>query len=70
MSGILLEIRETVDKYAAIMSKISGVDVEIVNEQLFRVAGTGIFEKLVNQDMSTEGYAYREVLKTGKLQVI
>lgn len=70
MSEILLEIRETVDKYAAIMSKISGVDVEIVNEQLFRIAGTGIFEKLVNQDMSTEGYAYREVLKTGKLQVI
>lgn len=37
--SILLEIQDTVIRYAEIMSKISGVDVEVVDENLFRVAG-------------------------------
>ncbi|ABO48807.1 sigma54 specific transcriptional regulator, Fis family [Desulforamulus reducens MI-1] len=70
MAGILLEIQETVEKYASIMAKISNFDVEVVDADLFRVAGTGIFAPFVNMDMSAEGYAYRQVLKTGKLQII
>ncbi|MDD6073749.1 MAG: sigma 54-interacting transcriptional regulator [Clostridium sp.] len=69
-TSILLEIQETVIRYADIMSKIAGVDVEVVDENLFRVAGTGLFASGVNQDMSEEGYSYRHVLKTGKSQII
>ncbi|MDL2323881.1 sigma 54-interacting transcriptional regulator [Ruminococcaceae bacterium OttesenSCG-928-A16] len=70
MPGILLEIQETVEQYASIMAKIADVDVEVVDADLYRVAGTGIFKQLVNMDMSAEGYTYQQVLKTGKLQVI
>ena len=70
MAGILLEIQETVEKYASIMAKISNVDVEVVDADLFRVAGTGMFAPFVNMDMSAEGYSYRQVLETGKLQII
>lgn len=70
MNRILREIQETVGKYASIMAKISGVDVEVVDAELFRVAGTGMFASVVNMDMSAEGYAYRQVLKTGQIQTI
>lgn len=69
-TSILLEIQDTVIKYANIMSKIAGIDVEVVDENLFRVAGTGMFKSHVNQDMSEEAYVYRHVLNTGRPQVI
>jgi sigma-54 dependent transcriptional regulator, acetoin dehydrogenase operon transcriptional activator AcoR len=45
MNSILLEIQETVIKYADIISKIANIDVEVVDEHLFRVAGTGFLVK-------------------------
>lgn len=69
-TSVLREIQETVIKYADIMSKIAGVDVEVVDENLFRVAGTGMFRSQVSQDMSGEAYVYRHVLATGRPQVI
>lgn len=70
MNKILRQIQEAVEKYTNIMAQVSGVDVEVVDVSLFRVAGTGMFAQNVNKDMSDEGYAYRQVLDTGKLQVI
>ena len=70
MASVLLEIQETVKKYTEIMAKISRVDVEVVDTELFRVAGTGMFADHVNEDMSAEGYAYSHVIKEGRLQVI
>lgn len=69
-SSILLEIQETVEKYADIMSKVAQVEVEVVDENLFRVAGTGIFAEHVNEDMSAEGYVYRHVLRNGSMELI
>ena len=70
MESILLKIQDTVAKYAEVLSKISRVDVEVVDNRLYRVAGTGMFSKKVNEDMSAEGYVYRQVLKTGRRQII
>ena len=70
MKSILREIQETVKQYASIMAKVSGVDVEVVDATLFRVAGTGLFADGVDRDMSQEGYTYRKVLDSGCLQVI
>ncbi|MEG2082724.1 MAG: sigma 54-interacting transcriptional regulator, partial [Oscillospiraceae bacterium] len=66
----LLAIQDTVTKYAEIISKITHVDVEVVDTQFMRVAGTGIYSQLVNTDMSVEGYVYRHVMSTGNRQVI
>ena len=70
MKSILREIRDTVQKYAEIMAEVSGVDVEVTDATLFRVAGTGLFAAGVGQDMSQEGYTYRQVLAAGRLQVV
>ncbi len=68
--SILMQIQETVVKYADIVSQISRVDVEVVDDRLYRVAGTGIFKRRVNENMAAEGYVYKQVLKTGKPQII
>lgn len=70
MPSILLEIQETVMKYADIMSKVAQVEVEVVDENLFRVAGTGIFEQHVNENMASEGYVYEHLLRTGNVEII
>lgn len=46
------------------------MDVEVVDENLYRVAGTGIFSDKINQDMSDEGYVYRYVLNSKQKNII
>lgn len=70
MDKLLLRIQDTVMKYADIISRISNIDVEVVDSRLFRVAGTGMFRSAINQDMSQEGYVYRQVLETGTTMII
>lgn len=70
MDNLLLKIQDTVMKYADIVSQIADIDVEVVDNRLFRVAGTGMFREKINQDMSQEGYVYRHVLGTGETQII
>ncbi|MBY6951828.1 sigma-54 interaction domain-containing protein [Clostridium botulinum] len=66
----LLEIQDTVAKYANIISSIIKVDVEIVDKNLCRIAGTGIYKDAINKDISKEGYVYDYVIKTGEKQII
>ena len=57
-------------KYADIISQMAQVDVEVVDNTLYRVAGTGMFRDKLNVDMSFEGHVYRYALKTGETMVI
>ena len=66
----LYEIQDVVQRYTDIISIIADVDVEVVDEHLVRIAGTGLFADVVNKDMSGEGYVYRKVLATGERSVI
>lgn len=70
MAELLRNIQDTVARYAAIISRVLDVSVEIVDGNLFRLAGTGMFAPGVNRDMSSEGFVYRHVLQTRKRQVI
>lgn len=66
----LLSIQDTVAKYANIISSVINVDVEIVDKNLCRIAGTGIYKDAINKDISKEGYVYDHVIKTGGKQII
>jgi len=46
------------------------MDVEIVDARLFRIAGTGRYNNHINEDMSQEGFVYKQVLATGEKQFI
>ncbi len=66
----LNKIQTIVQEYANVISQVSGVDVEVVDNTLFRIAGTGIYASGVNIDMSDEGHVYKHILKTGETQTI
>lgn len=66
----LRNVQAAVVSYAGIISKIAGADVEVVDENLYRVAGTGMFAAGVDANMAQEGHVYRKVLETGKRRVI
>lgn len=70
MKGVLFKMQSTVKQYAKVLSEVLGVDVEIVDKQLNRVAGTGIFREKINRNMAEEGYVYRTVIDTGTMQII
>ncbi|WFS61784.1 sigma 54-interacting transcriptional regulator [Pseudodesulfovibrio thermohalotolerans] len=66
----LWDISGAASKYAAVISRVLRVDVEIVDGSLYRVAGTGRFAGLVGKQMSSASGVYRQVLKTGRPLVI
>jgi sigma-54 dependent transcriptional regulator, acetoin dehydrogenase operon transcriptional activator AcoR len=70
MESVLIKIKETVGKYANVLSEILKVDVEIVDSNLVRVAGTGRFNVQLDKDMSPEGHVYKRVIERGEKTVI
>ncbi len=70
MENILWKMQDSVNKYAAIISQILKVDVEIVDLNLKIIAGTGQYEKKVNQNVSDEGHIYKMVIETGTKKII
>ncbi len=70
MPSILKEIQGAVMRYINIVEKILNVDVEVVDENLIRIAATGAYRNRIDKDISKQGYAYREVLKTGEFKAI
>lgn len=57
-TSYLSEVQESVKKYAQVISNIIGMDVDIADDRLTRIAGTGIFSKSVGQNIADEGYAF------------
>jgi sigma-54 dependent transcriptional regulator, acetoin dehydrogenase operon transcriptional activator AcoR len=70
LETILKKMQNTVIKYANVLSDVLKVDIEIVDHNLNRIAGTGQFTGKINIDMSKEGYVYRKVIETGEQKVI
>ena len=66
--SLLKEIQPYVIKYANVISEVLNVEIEIVDENLFRVAGTGIYSSMINQ--VCEGLSYKTVMKNGMNKII
>ena len=70
MEKILKAMQDSVEKYAAVLSEVLKVDVEIADETLERISGTGFFRAKINETMAHEGCAYEQVIQTGRMQII
>jgi transcriptional regulator with PAS, ATPase and Fis domain len=64
----LKEIQPTVTKYAEVIANVLQVDVEIVDEKMEKISGTGKFKDDVNRN--SKGLVYDSVLKDGEHKVI
>lgn len=66
MTTILQCIQESVIKYAHMIEQVTKLDVEIVDTNLNRIAGTGLKNNNLSQSMASEGHVYNQVMQTGK----
>ncbi len=70
MNVTLKDIQETVIRYADIIAEVINVDVEIVDHELTRLAGTGFYKDRLNENMADEGLVFKTALDSGETQVI
>jgi len=70
MISLLKDMQTTVIKYAEVLSQVLRVDVEIVDDKLYRIAGTGMFVSRLNEYMGEEGHVYKEVMRSGERQIV
>ena len=62
MISVLSNIQDDICNYADAISGITGTDVEIIDESLMRIAGTGKYRHMLNENVAKNGYIYRHVL--------
>ena len=70
MISVLSNIQDDICNYADAISGITGTDVEIIDESLVRIAGTGKYRHMLNQNVAKNGYIYRHVLQVQKTVLI
>lgn len=68
--SLLKQIQDTVIKYTEIISNVVNVDVEIIDKDFNRIAGTGVYKNNIGNNIHNEGYVYGEVIRTGRPHVI
>lgn len=64
----LLNIKEHVKKYASAISSLINVDVGIVDKNMVRVTGTGLYKNI--EGVSALGSVFKNTLETGKTNII
>lgn len=64
MSSTLYSLKNNLNEYAEIISEAINVDVEIVDKDLIRIAGTGSKKNLTDIYMEEEGHICKQVIKS------
>lgn len=67
--SVLMQIQPTIQRFARMLASVLQLEVEIVDENLCRVAGTGAYGKFLGRQLSGNSRLLRHVLetKTGKV---
>ncbi len=68
MEFSLLNIKEDVNRYINIISNLLNVDVGVVDKNMFRVTGTGLYKNI--DGVYALGSVYKNTLETGKTHII
>lgn len=68
MEFSLLHIKEDVNRYVNIISNLINVDVGVVDKNMMRVTGTGLYKNIAG--VSALGSVYKNTLETGQTHII
>ena len=68
MDVSLLDIKEDVNRYLNIISNLIKVDVGVVDKNMLRVTGTGLYKNI--DGVSALGSVYKNTLETGETHII
>lgn len=67
---MLKSIQPYTQSYAEIIRQVTGIDVEIVDSHMVRIAGTGVYTEGVGSSLAKAGEIYKEVLATRQTVLI
>lgn len=70
MSSKLKKIQEYIIKYTETIASVLNIDIEIIDNRLFRISGTGIYKDKINSNIIKESYIYNEVLESNREKVV
>ncbi|EPJ0331306.1 sigma 54-interacting transcriptional regulator [Escherichia coli] len=68
--SVLMQIQPTIQRFARMLASVLQLEVEIVDENLCRVAGTGAFGKFLGRQLSGNSRLLRHVLETKTEKVV
>lgn len=68
--SVLHSIKDSVLKYAQVISTVLEMDVDIVDDKMIRIAGTEKFYKGISKAIDDEGNAFKKVLSTHETLVV
>jgi len=63
---VLSAIQSYVTKYARVIANVTKINVEVVDANFIRIAGTGLYASGVGKSISDEGEIYRHVMEIGE----
>ena len=70
MDSKLKPFQSYLDKHTHIISSVLNIDIEIVDDKLIRLNGTGVYKSKINESVISEGNIYSQVLETGRELVV
>ncbi|HFU7904949.1 TPA: sigma 54-interacting transcriptional regulator [Escherichia coli] len=68
--SVLMQIQPTIQRFARMLASVLQLEVEIVDENLCRVAGTGAYGKFLGRQLSGYSRLLRHVLETKTEKVV
>ncbi|MCV1191883.1 sigma-54-dependent Fis family transcriptional regulator [Escherichia coli] len=68
--SVLMQIQPTIQRFARMLASVLRLEVEIVDENLCRVAGTGAYGKFLGRQLSGNSRLLRHVLETKTEKVV
>lgn len=68
--SVLMQIQPTIQRFARMIASVLQLEVEIVDENLCRVAGTGAYGKFLGRQLSGNSRLLRHVLETKTEKVV
>ncbi|EFI6030408.1 sigma-54-dependent transcriptional regulator [Escherichia coli] len=68
--SVLMQIQPTIQRFARMLARVLQLEVEIVDENLCRVAGTGAYGKFLGRQLSGNSRLLRHVLETKTEKVV
>lgn len=68
--SVLMQIQPIIQRFARMLASVLQLEVEIVDENLCRVAGTGSYGKFLGQKLNTNSRLLRYVLETKQEKVV
>ncbi|HDT2982210.1 TPA: sigma-54-dependent transcriptional regulator [Klebsiella aerogenes] len=68
--SVLMQIQPTIQRFARMLSSVLQLEVEIVDNTLCRVAGTGAYGKFLGRKLNTDSRLLRYIIETKKEKVV